>query len=183
MADYIENGLRAMTKSLRDVVLPAVDPGDPLAKEQLSLAIEYLEFLRTRSEYLALQARWELTHYLEMADQVVVAADESDLSGDLITRAATARDAIGDPTTVDKDLRAESEKLAAGIQSLLASVPDSNAPLRARIERVILDATLRWIEFGRSWYEPLAIDPGAAELPSFELALRAMTSAVGGTHE
>ncbi|NDK91451.1 hypothetical protein GYA93_17985 [Gordonia desulfuricans] len=48
MIDHSENALRAVIKSLRDVVAPAVDPGDPMAQEQLALSLGTLEFLHSR---------------------------------------------------------------------------------------------------------------------------------------
>ena len=44
MPDHTDNNLRAAIKSLTDVVTPAVDPGDPMAREQLALVVAFLEF-------------------------------------------------------------------------------------------------------------------------------------------
>ena len=65
--DHTDAALRAVVKTLRDVVAPALDPADPLAHEQLRLAVDYLEFLRGRFEWLHGRERFDLTHHLDMA--------------------------------------------------------------------------------------------------------------------
>ena len=51
MSDVTDNGLRAAVKALTDVVAPSIDPSDPLAKEQLRLVVDYLQFVRSRLDF------------------------------------------------------------------------------------------------------------------------------------
>lgn len=60
-----------------DVVQPALDPADPLAAEQLRLAISYLEFVRTRLDYMPSRRRFELRDNLALAQALLSIAGDA----------------------------------------------------------------------------------------------------------
>lgn len=74
MADYTDNALLASIKALNEVVLPALDPSDPLATEQLRLVAGFLKFLGARLPYVHDRNRFELEHYLALAGRLAADA-------------------------------------------------------------------------------------------------------------
>jgi hypothetical protein len=165
MANYLDNGLLAMEKSLRDVVFPALDPADPLAREQLNLAIDYLGFLRSRIDHTAHKLRFELDLYCDMAGQVIVAAD-----GALDTAAMVrAQEAVAPLRT---DLTAQNDDLQAAVTRLSETIDDAvkdasasgNDGLRSRVDRAVHSISQHWIDFELAWYAPIAVDPDAPGL-------------------
>jgi hypothetical protein len=159
MANYIDNGLLAVEKSLRDVVMLAVDPHDPLAREQLDLAIDYLAFLRHRVDYVVQRLRFELDHYRKMAGAVLGSLGDNPASR-LLERLLAQIASVGyDPDEPVAVLRETVEVLAAAIDETVAMIADANPALRSAVERSILSATDRWIDLELSWYGPIAVDP------------------------
>lgn len=167
MANYLDNGLLAMIKSLRDVVLPSVDPNDPLAREQLSLAVDYLEFLRGRLDFVVPQVRFELGYYIAMARDVLRIAGDGPASRELAASVAGAVATESDPAASLDRLRTASQSVATAIGLVVTSVCDAEPALRSAVERVVLESSASWIDFERSWYLPISVDPEAAALPPF----------------
>ena len=60
MANHADNDFRAAAKSLLDVVAPAIDPANPLARQQLKLVVDWLDFYRSRLPYNQDRERLEL---------------------------------------------------------------------------------------------------------------------------
>lgn len=169
MADYFENGLRAMQKSLQDVVLPALDPADPLAREQLALTIDYLAFLRSRLDHSLSRHRFELELYRDMAAAVIGIVGDALPTQDLaeaVSRTATLR---SDPWASGAHLREAVAEVSLAIDTLVASVVEhGDGDLRGAVDRVIHAATQQWIELDRAWYAPIAVDPEDPRLKPLE---------------
>lgn len=169
MADYIDNNLQSIRKSLADVVLPSVDPDDPLALEQMNLTIDYLGFLQQRLDFIADRARFDFDHYRQMTELLLDAglaeADRATLSDEL-AHTEKLNVAIAKPS----EIRAISERLARVIDEMVGRVADAPEETRTRVERIVVDASQAWIEMELSWYAPIAVDPdgpGVSPLKSF----------------
>jgi len=168
--DHTDTGLRAVVKSLTDVVAPAVNPGDPLASEQLRLAVDYVEFMRSRVDFLYDRELFELRHNLGMArtmDAVV-----RPLGG---TGAAALKAAIADAEAVGREagvsirkLKATTAALAAAIATIVRDAQAMDEAARRKIERCVLDAMDERTAFDRSWYLPLGFDPAPGEVKKLE---------------
>jgi hypothetical protein len=165
MANYLENGLRAMEKSLRDVVSPALSSGDPLAREQLNLAIDYLGFLRSRLDHATHQLRFELDLYRDMAARVI------EVSGAALESGAIDRE-MANTAALRDDVWAGPQQLRDGVTRLAAAIDDAVAAaarsgddaLRSRVDRAVHAITEHWIAFDSAWYAPIAVDPDAPGL-------------------
>lgn len=168
--DSVENDLRGVVKALEDVVLPALDPADPLAGEQLRLAINYLDFLRTRLDFMALRRRFELSDNLAMA--VALQA----VGGTPVKTVGEALDAaIRDgerllATSMDdaQAARDASAKLAAAIRIVVREAASADEETRDRIEKTTIDRFGDRIMFERAWYLPVGGDRQTDNVPTLE---------------
>lgn len=167
MADVTENGLRAVLKSLTDIVAPAISGSDPLAAEQLRLVVDYLEFVRQRLDFLHDRDRFELDHNLGLARALhgmglPCSSATARLLGNAILCAADAqaRADLSSPA-----LKAAAAALAAATRELIREAAHFDEQTRRKVERCVLDATQERITFDRAWYMPLGFDPAPREVP------------------
>lgn len=168
--DHTDVGLRAVVKALTDVVAPAVNPADPLASEQLRLAVDYIEFVRSRLDFFYDRERFDLQHHLAMARSLHEIAGPLSLEGapalqDAIDAGARA---IGEAGTSIRALKAATAGLAAAMAPIIRGAADLDEPARRKIERCVLEATEARIAFERSWYLPLGFDPAPNEVQSLQ---------------
>ena len=173
MADVTETGLRSAIKALVDTVTPAVDSNDPLAREQLRLVVEYLEFVRARLDLLYARDRFELRHHLAMARTLrrlagsSASASSAALLADAITRGEKSETQAASPV----ELKAAGAALAAAVRELVREAASFEAHLRRDVELAVLDATDQRIAFDRAWYLPLGLDPSPGTVAPLDQCL------------
>ena len=174
MADYTDNALLASIKALNEVVLPAVDPRDPLAGEQLRLVAGFLKFLRLRLSHVQDRRRFELDHYLELAQRL--AADARAVSADVSSRLDMAiehaRALVRRVDASDDDVRAATAALTAPLSALVRAAAQVDPAMRRRIEQAVVAGARPWVDMQRAWFVPQGFELHADELPSLEQALR-----------
>ncbi|MGE0230298.1 MAG: hypothetical protein AB7O39_14555 [Flavobacteriaceae bacterium] len=157
--DRTDVGLKAVAKALTDVIGPSIDPRDPLAKEQLKLAVDYIEFVRARYEDIHARERFDLRHYSRMADAIgrsgLPAAEASRLDG---ARNAAAT-VLADVEATTPQIRATAMELAAVVADIVQRAPSFGKEIRRRIELAVLDATDERVAMERAWYLPMGFDP------------------------
>ncbi|PBC48242.1 hypothetical protein CJ179_15430 [Rhodococcus sp. ACS1] len=166
MADHSENFLRAVIKSLRDVVGPAVDAGDPMAQEQLALSISTLEFLQSRLPRLHARAVFELEHHLRLAKDVLAELRGAEAAQDLAKSVEYGDQVIAVPGVDDSVLTRATAAIAANLRALLDADIEESA--RARAERTIIAAMAERITFERAWYLPMGFDPSPLSAPALD---------------
>lgn len=172
MADQMRNGLRGVCQALRDVVAPAVTADDPLAQQELKMALRYLEFLGGRVDQLHARARFELGLDVELAERVVeLMGDDDRGSSSLRAAAARGRDRLADPGAPIEALRGSIEELTEGLTAAVTAVQELSC--RRDVEVAVLESSTELTAFERSWYLPLGLDHFGAELtPLSELLAR-----------
>ncbi len=170
MANHMDNGLGAVIKSLRDVVVPSINPADPIAREQLGLAIDFLAFLRDRMDLAMPQLAYELDQNTALASSVlgIVGAD---LGSELAQTVAAAQGANRTTRSAD-DLRQASRAIAEAVDKLVRKLAPEKSELRTRVERAVIEGSAELLAFERSWYEPLAVDVDMGTLPHFSSYLK-----------
>ena len=131
--DQTDTGLKAVMKALSDVVEPALDPADPLAREQLRLAIEYVGFVRKRIDYLHGRERFDLRHYAGVA---------------LLAQAGARTD----------QLREGAMELGHVVSTVVQGLGSLPAPMATALRRIVLDATEEKLHFERLWYAPVGFE-------------------------
>ena len=166
MADVTDNGLRAAVKALTDVVAAAIDPSDPLAKEQLRLVVDYLQFVRSRLDFLHDRARFEMRHHLATARALQALPAPFSAQSRLVLQSAVSVGALtqasADASTVA--VKEAAAALAATVREFVREAGGFAPEWRAGVERCVLEAADELIRFERSWYEPLGFDPAPGEL-------------------
>lgn len=170
MANHMDNGLGSVIKSLRDVVVPSVNPADPIAREQLGLAIDFLEFLRARMDLAVPQLEYELDQNAQLARSVLAIVDAK-LGHELALAVRAGEAANRAPCSAD-DLRRASKEIAEALDALVRKLGPETSELRTRVERAVIAGSAELIAFERSWYEPLAVDVDVGTLPHFSSYLR-----------
>lgn len=177
MRDVTENDLRGAIKALTDVVTPAVDPADPLALEQLRLVVEYLEFLRTRFEFIPDRERYELGQSLGLARQLVDCVPPAeDLAGALAEAVAASEAAHATNGAAAAELRHWSAVLSAIIREIVRAAQKWPPESRRRIETTVIELSGQRIEFERAWFLPMKLDPAPAEIAPLKTFFEGLTS-------
>lgn len=163
--DQTDTGLRAVTKALTDVIGPALDPKDPLAREQLKLAVDYVEFVRARFSLIHGRERFDLRHYVRMAEafgRAGAPAQDAAVRALAATLGETAP-LLDDPDATTQAIRTAAMELAAAIAATVQAAPSFDREVRRRIERAVLEATDERIAMERAWYLPMGFDPAPRE--------------------
>jgi len=168
--DHTDTGLRAVVKALTDVIGPAVNTTDPLASEQLRLTVDYIEFVRSRIDFLYDRERFDLHHHLDMAKALDEIVDASDFAERIALKNAIEAGMRADaaPGLSIRALKETTAALAAAIAALIRKAQTLNETTRQRIERHVLEASDARIAFERSWYLPLGFDPAPGEVKTLE---------------
>jgi hypothetical protein len=165
MLDHSDNGLRAIIKSLRDVVAPALAADDAIARQELHFAQSNLQFLLERIDLIHLRERFTLRHYVTMAKAVRDAAEGKDEINTIMAPAITVGDEVlTDPTAGTVAYRAATSALTAGLREVIRTSGDVSDPIGARLKRLVVERSEDLIEMNRSWYLPLGFDPAPNEV-------------------
>ena len=175
MANHADNDFRAAAKALLDVVAPAIDAQNPLARQQLKLVVDWLDFYRSRLPYNQDRERLELEVQLGTARAVARAAPEAEIATlrVAIDAAATVHAGLG-PRPVE--VRAVTARLEDEISALVRRSPGFAEPVRRSIERIVVHDARTLLDAQRAWFLPQGIEPDPGAIPSLEVALRIGTT-------
>lgn len=149
--------LQAMIKSLREVVLPAVDPANRLAREQLEVSIGLLGLLASRLPLSFRYAVDELTRQLELARGLAAldgddGAAPTDQLGAAIAHGGTVLARAG---SGPEDLRAAVHALRAASAAWVGRLAvTGDAAQRAALTRLVLDDAREHLLRERAWLAP-----------------------------
>ena len=167
MVPDIDLQLQAAIKALTDTVMPAVDPGDKMAVEQLGLAIATLGIVRQHLPLARRLARRALGDALAMAKELasVAGVGVDALSSGL----AAAEAALSDPAADT----AEIDAARATLNAAICAVVDASAggPAAAAVEAVVVRRSRASTELARAWCLPAGFEPYPERLPSIESLL------------
>ena len=177
MANHADNDFRAAAKALADVVAPAIDAQNPLARQQLKLVVDWLDFYRSRLPYNQDRERLELAVQLDTARAIASAVPAA-------AAAVTAlRAAIGAAATVHAGLgprpvevRAVTAQLEDEISAVVRLSAGFDEPARRSIERVVVRDAKTLLDAQRAWFLPQSIEPDPGAIAPLEVALRIRTT-------
>lgn len=164
--ETVENDLRGVVKALSDVVQPAIDPGDPLAAEQLRLAISYLDFLKSRLDFIPARRRFELHDNLELARALASLSDRfpSEIGEALDQAIDEGERLLASPMDDADEARTIAAKLAAVARIIVRETAECPLDLRDTIEQMVLSRSEARIMFERSWFLPVGGDRQPSEV-------------------
>lgn len=168
MADRNEGALQAAIKALEHAVMPAVNPADPLAGEQLKLTVGYLKLLKSRLGQAEDRARFELEHYRAMALSL---HDEARAEGGEVAERFDGALALAAGAERSAEVRTAAAALSAAVSGLVRAAAEAAPERRRRIELSVARQSRRWIDAQRAWFVPLGFDLRPAQLPALEEAL------------
>lgn len=171
MANHADNDFRAAAKALMDIVAPAIDPSNPLARQQLKLVVDWLDFYRSRLPHAQDRERLELDVQLATARTLAQAAPAPATAAlhAAIDAAATVHAALGPRL---EEVRAVTARLEDEISALVRRAVDFNGDARRAIERTIVRETKQLLDAQRAWFLPQSIEPDPGAIPPLEVALR-----------
>lgn len=164
-------GLQSVAKALTDTVAVALDPSDHLAKEQLRLAVGYIEFVRQRFHLLHGRERYDLLHYIVLARKVLElpVADAEAPVAPLRAALGIAERLAQDASASTVDVRAAAMDLAYAFTGVVRAVHENRSAHRTAVDRMVVEATREKLEMERLWYQPVGFDssPPAGRLEDF----------------
>lgn len=160
MIPEIDIQLAAVAKALADNVMPAVAPDNPMAVEQLHLALATLGIIRQRLPDLHAYLRRDLTEAIALARRI--GADEGE-------SAAVLASPESSPQRIEAEVRALKETITARIDAVRGT------PHEAAVASAVLDAAdpaiLRW----RAWAIGMGFEPDPAAVPALGDLLKGNT--------
>ena len=157
MIPEIDVQLAAVAKALADNVMPAVDPGNPMAVEQLHLALATLGIVRQRLPDLHAYLRRDLTEAIALTRRIGADVGDSE---------AVLASAESSPQRIEAQVRTLKETIAARIDAARGT------PHEAMVAAAVLDAAdpaiLRW----RAWAIGMGFEPDPAAVPPLDELLQ-----------
>ena len=150
-----------IAKTLRDVVLPALDENQQVAAEQLKLAIGFLDIMGLQSKFDEDEHR----RHAALAGELRALISEAKVS----LPASAFAEPVGDEASLVTRTRSLRREIAilieaghtSGIESLSQAVHD----------RVLAFASVQ-LKRERAWVEPMGFEGGAAKLTPVEEQLQ-----------
>jgi hypothetical protein len=171
--DHTVPALCAAVTAMNEVVIPAVDPAHPLAREQATIVSGLLAMLVERVPHLHSRTVFEATHYRGIA--AAVAADAAEVSrglADELDALSSAVDALVDSAaTPTPHLQEATSRLAQGLSALVRAAGRSDRPAARRIEVTVLDRSGALLDAQRSWFLPQGWESDPSTVPPLADAL------------
>lgn len=160
MNPSIELRLRTMIRAITEVIMPAVDPQDSLAREQTQLLLGHLHALLQQHAH---EARMDTLEQRELSDLAQTLTAASAGGPETMRVSATLRALPPDtPTNV----------LAHAVEALLiASGEDGSEPFQRESAALVLDHARAAALRGRAWFKPMGFDPTPERLPAIDALL------------
>jgi hypothetical protein len=169
--------IRTMIKAMTDVVLPAVDPENKLAREQAGLVVVMLRFLAERLPLAARYDRCELTRAVKLSARLgahsrggartELAArqlrEDAAAAGELLARAGA------DPAELESAVRVMRSAVAAFVQSVYE---DGEKGCKLEVRRLVLEAAKEDLLHERAWVLPQGWELDPAAIPPIESLIR-----------
>lgn len=165
MIPEIDTQLAAVMKSLADNVLPALDPSNALAGEQIQLCLATLGLIRGNLPLHHAYLRRDLAAHAELAAIISTLAESSGFATDFLCAEIVQAEAqLADPTQGPAENEAQSRRLKTAIAALVNATRNSIAA-RA-IATVILAAEAQTTLRARAWCAGMGFEPAPQLLPA-----------------
>jgi hypothetical protein len=169
--------LQTMLRSMLEVLIPALDPGSQLARDQAQILVANLRLMADQADRTYEYEMVELREYAALLRRLLTHAE-----GGEATRAQRAsglallreiEEVAALPIPAHAELSAHVRRAKAGADALLAaSHADGEAEFRAdAIEAVLAQAATQNVR-ERVWFKAAALDADPASLPTLDEVLR-----------
>lgn len=166
MMPSIELRLATMVRALEEVIVPAIAPGNDLAREQAQLLIAHLGLLGQHWQRAHRYDDLSCVAMLALAHRLATAA----AGGTQTVAAAAALSAVIQSHDIDmQDSAARQASLAAAIDGLVSACGLDGAPaFRALLFSAIADHGAAQAERDRVWFAGCGMDPDSASFASID---------------
>jgi hypothetical protein len=168
MVPSIDMQLQSVIKSLVDNVVPAVDPANKTATEQVQLGIAILNIVRDRLPLTRRFARAELTDKIDVADRLTAALSASGISdaANLKSLAAASRALLLDPVCDTNNLERQSFALNNAISIAIANAQETESA--SVVMDIVLSNSANHAWRLRSWFLAAGYEINPRAIPAIE---------------
>lgn len=171
--DQTDVGLQSIVKALNDTVAGAIDPKDHLAKEQLRLAVGYVEFVRKRLHLIHARERFDLKHHVALAHALLRIEGCPDAEAAQVRQELSrAEPALADAGALTGEIRQLTMDLAHAVAGVVQAAHRASLPAAGEIDRAVIAASEDKMRMERLWYEPIGFEPAPLTGASLEDCLR-----------
>lgn len=173
MADHSLNAIRAAAKAMEEVVLQAVDPAHPLAREQAGLVARTLRLLEQRLDHAYPRSRFELTHACELGEALAVAPYDISpaITAALLASTRAGRELLASHAARPSALQAAATGIGQEVAALVRTIHEARPDLAEPLERLVLEHSGTWLDMQRAWFLPQGWEPDPARVPPLETLL------------
>lgn len=155
--------LLSIIKALEEVIIPALDPGNPLAGEQAATALRHLHMLRGQLPYLASYTSLCLADMAELGRALAQTAAGGPAT---LLAAAVLRAALEAPMAPGHEVQARRDEIGRAVDGLIdAGAEDGSTAFRDATARLVLAYGRRQAWRDRAWYAAAGLDPEPGALP------------------
>lgn len=161
--------LSTMLKSMRDVIIPAIDPENQLAQEQAALIVGMIELMRKRLPLSYRYDRDELARYVNLGESLTSRIDDRTVgstSGQLTKLTAVALDVLrrarAEPRELEESVLDMRECIGAVLQRIMSNASSS---VRRDITRIVLQFSGDELRCERSWLVDLGFEIDSRNTP------------------
>lgn len=167
MIPDIQVQLKCVIKSLKDNVLPAVDPANELAQQQIQLSLATLDMALNNLTVIHGVLRKDIQQHKEMAEDLLGAISNQDIQAQLHSLIHNADAALQDPSKGFVQLQIDARILRDGIGTAITHSQDE----AAKVEKVVLAHSDASLNLGRALNKPTGFEPAPELIPSVESLL------------
>ncbi len=167
MIQSFQTQLEVTLRALTDVVLPALDPANRQALEQLQLSLATLNFLQARLPYARRYQRMELEHLIELAGKVIaVIGASAPATASLTQTMDNGRAELAKPQAEVEDYLRLSRELRELIADIVAN--SAGETFEDSLDALIVKSTQYLLLRERVWCLPLGFELAPQDLPDIE---------------
>ncbi len=169
MIPDIQLQLKATNKSLKDNILPAIDPTNELAQQQIQLAIATLEMVQNNLPVIHQVLRKDIQQHIVMAEDMLDALSNPGQKKQLDSLIRTAQSALGDPETGFTQLQDAARELRSGLGDIIKTCTEDDADT---IEALVLNRSESSLMLGRSLNIATGFETSPDDVPGIGELLR-----------
>lgn len=162
--------IQVMIKAMEDVVIPSVDPVEPMALEQAKLVLSSLRVLKDRLPLWYRYNRDELRRYLDLSSSILeVIATNDDAGKELADVLAYGNKIFEQAGAEPKEL----DNAIAGCRSSIVNIMDTMAKngeslLHSDVGRLVLSASKTQLDRERAWLTPFGFESDPSAIRAIE---------------
>lgn len=162
MIPDIELQLKASIKSLKDNVLPAIDPHNELAQQQMQLAMATIEIAMNNLPVIHRALRTDIEQHVLMAQNMEEALAGTETGQELATLVLEAENCLQNPSLGFVQLQHAARALRSGIGDVISA--SSGGDIAEALERIVLVHSDDSLALGRALNKPMGFESSPDEV-------------------